>query len=572
MQAARTLPSKPSREELIARRDRARVELARRSLADFVRQAWPIVEPAMPLMWGWHVDAICEHLEAVTRGEILRLAINVPPGHAKSILVSVMWPAWLWIQRPAWRSIFASYAQDLANRDSGRCRALIDSDWYASNFREPAGWELKHDANRIDHFENDATGARRSLSVGSKGTGFRGDLVVVDDPLNARDAHSKAARDDAIRWWDKAMSSRFNDPRKARRVIIMQRLHEEDLTGHVEATGGYEILRLPSEFDPKRRTITCGTRRVERAIADAPPPEVEALRPVELPAGEVRASNAPPVPKVGVVSRTPHPTKPGVEIVRERFELFRDPRSAQGDLLFPSLFDPDVIAQAKRDLGSDGYAAQHDQTPTPSEGGMFKKRFWRFYKPDGVAPEGTIPRPDGCNAIPAVALPDRFDRVLLSLDAAFKGAAQNDRVAFVIVGVRKADRFVLDRSCRTRTFTETIAEFERLCAKWPFARRKLVEEKANGSAIIDTLHSKIPGIIGIEPEGGKEARAHAILPEIEAGNVYLPEGASWLDEWIDEFAAFPLGKHDDQVDALSQALIDLAASPGVARARSMASL
>lgn len=500
--------------QLLALRDATRAEAARRSLREFVRQAWHVVEPAMPYMHGWHIDAICDHLQAVTRDEIDRLLITIPPGHAKSLLVSVLWPAWTWATNPAERSLFGSYSMDLAVRDSVRCRDLIESDWYRTTFAPD--WSLKDDSNAKDWFQNTASGFRVSLSVGGQSTGLRGNLVVVDDPLNVKRASSAIEREGAIRWWDVAMSSRFNDMRRQRRVIIMQRLHEQDLAGHVLAQGGYEHLNLPTRFEEKRRCVTY----------------------VRKPEG--------------------------------RTELFRDPRTVENELLFPSLFTPAVVEQAEKDLRGD-FFGQHQQRPLPATGGTFKKAWWRFWKPDGTGAD-VSPRPDGCYEGPARPIPERFDRVVISLDANFKGVQSkgNDPVVFVVVGCKGADRFVLDRVRLFVGFTETLSAFRLLVKKFPKAYRKLVEEKANGAAIIESLQAEIGGIVPIDPEGGKEARASAVAPQVESGNVYLPDGAPWLDEWVDEFATFPKGAHDDQVDALSQALLELLTSDSAARLRSLA--
>lgn len=292
-----------------------RAAKARRRLAEFVRQAWPVLEPGTPLVWNWHLDAVCEHLEAVADGRVRRLLINVPPGHMKSLLVSVFWPAWVWLRNPAWRGLFASYAMDLSIRDSVRCRALITSDWYAGAFAP--GWKLSGDQNVKSYFQNDRTGFRLSLSVGGRATGFRGDCVVVDDPLNAREQHSAAARREVLFWWDKVMSSRLSDPRRGARVIIMQRLHEEDLSGHVLRQGGYEHLCLPSEFEPERRSAT----------------------------------------SIG----------------------WSDPRREAGEPLFPGLFPREVLEAARRELGSADYAGQHQQRPAPAEGALFKRAWFRRY-------------------------------------------------------------------------------------------------------------------------------------------------------------------------------------------------
>jgi len=166
---------------------KVRAERCRRSLAQFVRHAWPVLEPGTPLVWNWHLDAVCDHLQAVTEQRSNRLLINIPPGHGKSLLVAVFSPAWSLAPQPGVAWPVPRYALTLAIRDSVRCRDLILSDWYQRTFTPE--WKLKGDQNVKSYFENTATGYRMSLSVGSQATALiGGDAVVVDDPINATEA------------------------------------------------------------------------------------------------------------------------------------------------------------------------------------------------------------------------------------------------------------------------------------------------------------------------------------------------------------------------------------------------
>lgn len=436
-----------------------------------------MVEPGTPLLWNWHIDAICEHLQAVTDGRIRRLLINIPPGHMKSLLVSVFWPAWVWARRPEWRALFSSYAMDLAIRDSVRCRDLITSEWYQEGFCPP--WGLKGDQNVKSFFENTRRGFRFSLSVGGRATGFRGDCVVVDDPLNAKEQYSKTARDECVFWWDKVMSSRLNDQRVGARVIIMQRLHEEDLAGHVIRKEGYEHLCLPTEFEPERLT---GSGR----------------------------DHIPAATRIG----------------------WRDPRTEPGELLFPTLFSAPVVTEAKRDLGADGFAGQHQQRPSPADGTIFKRAWWQYYR-----------------QAPAV-----FDVVIQSWDCSFKDTKGTDYVVGQVWGRLGADKYLLDQVRDRMDFTATCAALKSLSAKWSRAAAKLIEDKANGPAVISALRRQVSGLIPVEPDGSKVARAHAVSADVEAGNVYLPEGATFTSDFVEELASFPNGTYDDQVDAATQAL------------------
>lgn len=212
-------------------------ELCKRSLAEFAKRAWHILEPATPLKWGWALDAICAHLEAVTRGEVHRLLMNVPPGTMKSLLTGVIWPSWEWgpAGMPEKRFLATAHKQDLAIRDNTKCRRLIQSDWYQTRWPVP----LVHDQNQKTKFENLATGFREAMAFNSM-TGARGDRVILDDPLSADDANSEAALLASELSFLEALPTRINNDRSAI-VVIMQRLHERDPRG-VRGRGGRQVL------------------------------------------------------------------------------------------------------------------------------------------------------------------------------------------------------------------------------------------------------------------------------------------------------------------------------------------
>jgi predicted phage terminase large subunit-like protein len=203
-------------------------------------------------------------------------------------------------------------------------------------------------------------------------------------------------------------------------------------------------------------------------------------------------------------------------------------------LLWPERFGPEEIESLKRSLGSYAAAGQLQQRPSPAAGGILKRHWWKFYR---EAPSG-------------------FDEVIQSWDCAFKDTASSDYVVGQVWGRTGADKYLLDQVRGRMDFPTTVQAVKRLTAKWPQTGAKLMEDKANGSAVIATLKHEVEGLIAVNPEGGKEARAHAVSPQIEAGNVYLPDCsiAPWVEGFIEECAAFPNGTHDDQVDAMSQAL------------------
>ena len=281
--------------------------LARDSLAAFVRQAWHIVEPATPLLWNWHLDVLCEYLEAVAAEDgIKRLIINLPPRSGKSLLTSVLWPAWVWIKHPASRWLFASYSASLSGKHSSDRRTVITAPWYQR--RWPI--QLLNDQNQKTEFVNTARGHMLATSLGGTVTGKGGDFLVADDLQNPDMAESPVERQNVDRFFDETLFTRLDDKERGRIVVIQQRTHMADLTGHLLEQGGWERLCLPAEFE--RKTI------------------------IVLP-----------------LSRG--------EIVKE-----------EGDLLWPEREGRVTLAATKDRLGAFGYACQYLQNPVARGGNLFK--------------------------------------------------------------------------------------------------------------------------------------------------------------------------------------------------------
>lgn len=292
------------------------------SLAGFVREAWSQLEPNARLVWNWHLDAICAHLEAVTDGRINRLLINVPPGSSKSLICSVIWPAWEWsIGRASLRYLTTAFNDVPVKRDTRKCRDLILSEWYQSLWPE-----IRLTRTGETSFANSATGTREGVAFGSL-TSQRGDRLIIDDPHSVETAESAAERQTTTRRFREGALNRLNDQERSAIVVVMQRLHADDVSGTILKMGmGFVHLCLPMEFEPER---ACRT-------------------------------------SIG----------------------FADPRSADGDLLDPVRFPSEAVESLKIGMGPYAYAGQYQQRPTPREGGLFK-RAWFADKIIGVAPEGT---------------------------------------------------------------------------------------------------------------------------------------------------------------------------------------
>lgn len=291
---------------------------AKHSLFHFMLYMWNVLEPETEYVDGWHIRVIAEHLEAVTTFDIDRLIINEPPRHMKSIEACVMWPAWVWGTRPNRSFIFGSHSLTLAQRDSIKTRQLIESPEYREVFDQQ--WTLNDDQNTTSKFSNSMGGVRRSVGVGSSVTGEGGDYLVVDDPHDAGEIYSELARERVKFWYDKVLSTRVNNPKKNARVIIMQRLHEDDLTGHVIKQKGDDYCRLvlPGEFNPDAE-------------------------------------------------------------IQSRTRLnFKDPRTKPGELLWPEQWDRASLDKLKQDLGDEA-EAQINQDPKPGSGGLFPRDNWKRY-------------------------------------------------------------------------------------------------------------------------------------------------------------------------------------------------
>jgi predicted phage terminase large subunit-like protein len=439
-------------------------------LKKFIELAWHLIEPGKTFLSGWHIDVICEHLEAVTKGDLTRLVINIPPGCMKSLTACVFWPAWVWSIKPETKWIFASYAMNLSRRDNLRMRRLIESEWYQERWGN--SFKPLRDNWGADKFINDRAGFRLCTSVDGTVTGEHADVQVCDDPIKPQDI-SKTSLKNCLDWWNETMSSRLVDFKKSARIIIMQRLHMNDLAGEMLRSGGYEHLCLPMEYETK---FHCQT-------------------------------------SIG----------------------FSDPRKNEGELLWREKCPAEAVMEIKKDINSErGIAAQLQQQPVPHSGAIFKR--------EGIQHYETLPN---------------ISTTVTSWDCTFKETGSSYVVGQVWGVTSDCSHYVLIDQMRNRlSFSDTLRAIRKFAYAYPMSSAHLIEEKANGSAIIDMLRDEIPGLVPVLPQGGKEARAHAI--ESLWSNKYVllpsPQNKPWINDFTQELLEFPCSLHDDQVDAMTQAL------------------
>lgn len=461
--------------------------LASRSLAEYVRQAWPLLHQRSPLIWNWHLDAICQHLEACSRGELQKLIINIPPGMMKSLLTGVFWQTWLWTTRPDTRWLMFSYDADLTIRDNLRARLVIESPWYRSRWGQV--FRLAADQKQKTRFNTDRHGFRVASSVGGMGTGERADFLLIDDPLSAQQAFSTAARENVVRWYDQTASTRGADPRSFVQVVIMQRLHTRDLTGHLLELGGWEHLMIPMRYEPYRSKVT----------------------------------------SLG----------------------WKDPRLYDGELLFPELFPPEKVVDLARTLTPLGASAQLQQSPLRAEGDLFRSEKFRYYAQDGFFVElqqaEESPRRYDLTRLPWFQTSDTASTERITADATATGTfamtPEGDLlvVDMTVVRIEAAGMYEhcdgqRHRWGEGRIVLSGVENAASGIAVLQEARKRMkpfVELKPKGSKYERAIAASILY------DSGKVWHPAA--------------RPSWLNGLEQELLDFPTGEHDDQVDVLSYA-------------------
>ncbi len=475
----------------------------------FSKEAWRIVEPREPLIWGWHIDCLIEHLEAVVRGEIQTLLINLPPGHFKSSSVSVLFQPWAWTTQPQWRFITGSHSAGFALRDAAKSRRIITSRWYQDRWPDV---QLRADANAKGRYENTQGGIRFAFGTATGVTGEHADVLVWDDPLKAADAYSPVKRERAIELLTETLPSRFKDPLRATMIIMQQRLHEKDPSGHMlaeQAEGRYpkfEHVLLPAHYDPSR---ACRTR------------------------------------------------------------WFRDPRKERGEVLWPEKYPEAALKARTAGLTPRARDAQYEQDPTAGAGGIIKAKDWRIW------PQ-RLPVFDQIMITFDPAMVDGDDTSYwacgvwgLFTPAAAWDAAQGeppsdlpDTQAIMLIGAwRKRSGYYEAKRALLATIDEWTIDGEP-------PSYIVIEEKAAGALLIEEFsRAGMTGLCPWLPSKSKTERASIAASLWEFGLVWVPgkklgEGkrsASAVTEWakpvLDECQAFPHGETDDYLDITSMAAL-----------------
>ena len=495
---------------------RRELSLCEDSLRTYVGEAWQHIEPGTTFIPNWHIDAICDHLQAVSDGDIKRLIINIPPRCMKSLTVSVMWPTWDWITRPARKWLFSSYAQSLSTRDSLKCRRLIQSEWYNSRWGDR--FQLTRDQYAKIRFENSAFGYRIATSVTGMIIGEGGDIVVVDDPHNTLEAESELVRNGVLDWWDMAMSTRLNSLKDGAFVIIMQRLHEADLSGHILANElGWDHLMLPMRYEPSH----------------------------------------------------PHALTSSLG--------FTDPREDEGELLWPERVGDTELVPLEQKLGAYAASGQLQQRPSPAGGGIFQRQWFRYFADEGdhyklrqdnwmvqrvlkadcwifftVDMALTTKTTSDYSVIQVWAVEKIAHRVTPT-EKKVERSVYADYLREDIPN-RGGNMMLIDQ-WRDRAVVPTVENMIRtMMGKWKPVWVG-IEDRHVGSAVIQRFVADGLPIVKLK-DAGKDKVTRASMGSVwmENGKVYFPESnPPWLADLEHELELFDHGDHDDQVDCLSYA-------------------
>lgn len=467
---------------------------AQRSLMEFTRQSFGIIEPGQEFCDNWHLHVIAEHLEAVTSGDIRNLVINIPPGCMKSILTSVAWPAWEWANDSTIRVMSASYGVDLAIRDASKTRDIITSEWYRERWCDVV---IKPGEDQKTKYALTGGGWRMATSVGGRATGEHPDRKIVDDPHNAKQAESDAERESALTWFDRTLSTR-GQSRGASTVVVMQRLHERDVTGHIIADlTGYTHLNIPMEFDGVKRKTFLGAY---------------------------------------------------------------DPRTKKGELLWPEMFNEDSVTELKQLLGTYGSSGQLAQSPSPVGGGMIKTDFFRLWPvKDGLPAfeyilqsydtaftEKTTGDPTGCEVWAVFTYKGEHNAMLID--------CWDEHLSYPELRTRVIKDWTTEYGG-----TSKYTPFAK--AKRP-DRILVEAKASGQSLLQDLRLARVPAVGYNPGLSDKVSRAHQASPTLELGKLWIPESGknpghhvSWADGFIKQLSKFPVAEHDEYVDCWSQAII-----------------
>ena len=441
--------------------------LMRRNLSAFIEKSFQTADHSQLYQPNWHIDVIADYLQRCASGEIKRLIINLPPRSLKSVCVSVAFPAWLLGHYPNQRVVCVSYADELAKKLARDCRTVMDAIWYKKAFPKT---RINPNKRSEGEFETTEQGYRLATSTGGVLTGRGGGWIIIDDPLKPQDALSETRRKAVNQWFSSTLFSRLDNKQTGCIIVVMQRVHLDDLSAYVQLSEEWTVLSLP-------------------AIATK--------------AEEFQLTNG--------------------KIYKREI----------GDILNPALESKETLDGQKQAMGTYNFSAQYQQEPIPASGNVINWDWFQFYQ--------TLPEKKA------------GAQIYQSWDTAMKAHDGSDYSSCVTILETDKKYYVLNVYRAKLDFPalkKKIVEMKQAYG----ANIVIIEDKGSGTGLIQQLKAENFMTKAYEPKGDKADRIVAQSASIEAGLVYLPEGAPWLDDFRIEVISFPYGRNDDQIDALAQGL------------------
>jgi predicted phage terminase large subunit-like protein len=449
-----------------------------RDMLGFLIKTMEEIDPGTSYIHNWHIDLICDYLKKCESGEIKRLIINIPPRSLKSVSVSVAFPAWILGKDPTKKVICVSYSQAISNKHSIDCKQVIESPWYKNIFDT----EVSKQENNKRKFMTTKNGFRLATSTGGSLTGEGGDFIIVDDPHNPAKIYSKNERAKCINWFENVLSSRLNNKQKGCIIIIMQRLHADDLCGYLlkYRCDIWHHLSIP-------------------VVADSP----------------------------------------------IKYYLFNKLyKKMQKNEILNSKRDSHItIENIKKESGSIVFNAQYQQNPEIEKSSYIDVLKIPTYDKTGINIKDM--------------------QIYFSVDTATKISDEHDYTVVSIIGEFQGFYYILDL-IRDRVQYATLKQKLIHAISQYFFATILIEDRGVGSALIQDI-SKLRNIkiVSINPKENKINRFMRIIGTLESGSLLIDKDAKWKDDLLQEINSFPIGKHDDQVDTISQFInwkIDMSAN------------
>jgi len=482
------------------------VIIAKDSLYEFFKQAWHIMEGDTPFVDNWHIEAIADHLQACFTRDIRNLLINVPPRTGKSSLISVAFPAWVWLHNPEEKFMYASYASSLSNEHALKNKRLIMSDWFLSRWGHI--YQIAKDKSAVITFENNKKGCRISTSVDAVNTGKGGNILICDDPNSAADGNSEAFRKRVNQWWDQVWSTRLNNPKNDVRIVVQQRIHEKDLSGHIMAgdiNNEWIKLILPMEFEELRQSKT-------------------------------------------------------IILPRTNGKIWQDPRCKDGELLSKNRFSLKEINRYKHDLGSYGYAGQYQQRPAPLGGGILQKNWFKKWT------SSFLPKFDYIIQSWDTAISDNPTAAYSACTTwgIWGENSEEGLYKVILISMWRGRVGYPELRSRAQRLAKDYKDTGENKNPFPAQRRAdrcLIEAKATGDPLIRDLRLAGVPATPYTPKGDKTSRVQRVAASIECGLLYLPTEEKdhdrllpFADEFLESVITFPNSEARDLVDTMTQVL------------------